>query len=64
MRRALILAVVVVAAALAGVWAASAVAPCALPPALMAKIALDKSAACSAPAQLRSISRARSSRRR
>ena len=51
MRRALILAVVVVAAALAGVWAASAVAPCALPPALMAKIALDKSAACSAPAQ-------------
>ena len=50
MRRALILAVVVVAAALAGVWAASAVAPCALPPALMAKIAPGKSAACSAPA--------------
>ena len=50
MRRALILAVVVVAAALAGVWAASAVAPCALPPALMAKIAPGKSAACSAAA--------------
>ena len=51
MRRALILAVVVVAAALAGVWAASAVAPCALPPALMAKIAPGKSAACPAPAE-------------
>ena len=50
MRRALILAVVVVAAALAGVWTASAVAPCALPPALMAKIAPGKSAACSAAA--------------
>jgi RND family efflux transporter MFP subunit len=51
MRRALILVVVAVAAALAGVWTASAVAPCALPPALMAKIAPGKSAACPAPAQ-------------
>ena len=50
MRGALIFAVVVSAAALAGVWVASAVAPCALPPALMAKIAPGKSAACPAPA--------------
>jgi HlyD family secretion protein len=50
MRRALILVVLAVAAALAGVWTASAVAPCALPPALMAKIAPGKSAACPAPA--------------
>jgi len=46
MRRALILVVVAAAAALAGVWTASAVAPCALPPALMARIAPGKSAAC------------------
>ena len=50
MRRALIVAVVVAVAALGGVWAASAVAPCALPPALMAKIAPDKIASCPAPA--------------
>jgi HlyD family secretion protein len=51
MRRALILAVVAATAALAGVLAAGAVAPCAFPPALMAKIAPAKSAACPAPAQ-------------
>jgi HlyD family secretion protein len=50
MRRALIIVVTSVAAALAGVWAASAVAPCAFPPALTARIAPDKSAACSAAA--------------
>jgi len=37
------------AAALGGVWAASAFAPCALPPALMSKIAPAKAAACPAP---------------
>ena len=42
MRRALIIVVVVAVAALGGVWAASVVAPCALPPALMAKIAPAK----------------------
>lgn len=51
MWRPLALTVVVAAVALAGVWAASAVAPCALPPALMAKIAPGKSSACSARAQ-------------
>jgi HlyD family secretion protein len=49
MRRSLIFAVVT-AAALAGVWTASAVAPCALPPALMAKLAPGKSADCPAAA--------------
>jgi HlyD family secretion protein len=49
MRRTLILIVVVVTAMLAGIWAASAVAPCALPSALMDKIAPGKSAACPAP---------------
>ena len=49
MRRALLIVVVVAAAALAGVWAASVVAPCALPLALMARIAPGKSAACPAP---------------
>ncbi|HTZ68917.1 MAG TPA: efflux RND transporter periplasmic adaptor subunit [Roseiarcus sp.] len=49
MRRALLIVVVVAAAALGGVWAASVVAPCALPPALMARIAPGKSAACPAP---------------
>jgi HlyD family secretion protein len=51
MRRTLILVVVAVTAALAGVWTASAVAPCALPPALMARIAPGKSAACPALAE-------------
>jgi RND family efflux transporter MFP subunit len=50
MRRTLIMVVTATAAALGGVWAASAVAPCALPPALMNKIAPGKSAACSASA--------------
>jgi hypothetical protein len=49
-RRAAII-VVAAAAALAGVWAVSAVAPCALPQALMDKIAPARSAACPAPAQ-------------
>ena len=49
MRRALIIAVVVAIAALGGVWAASAVAPCAMPPALMAKIAPGKIGSCPAP---------------
>jgi len=49
MRRTLILIVVVVTAMLAGIWAASTVAPCALPSALMDKIAPGKSAACPAP---------------
>jgi HlyD family secretion protein len=50
MRRGAII-VVTAAAALGGAWAASAVAPCALPPALMNKIAPSKAAACPAPAQ-------------
>ncbi|HEX9167803.1 MAG TPA: efflux RND transporter periplasmic adaptor subunit [Roseiarcus sp.] len=50
MRRALIIVPIVVALALGGVWAASVVAPCAMPPALMAKIAPDKIGACPAPA--------------
>ena len=50
MRRALI-AVAAAAFALAGVWAAGAVAPCALPSALMARIAPARAAACPAPAQ-------------
>ena len=45
-----LIVVVVAVAALGGVWAASAVAPCALPPALMAKIAPGKTASCPAPA--------------
>src|SRR5271170_8299753 len=51
MRRALILCLVVVTAALGGVWAASAFVPCALPHALTDKLAPDKAAACPAPAQ-------------
>src|SRR5271156_4124633 len=50
MRRTLII-VTAAAAALGGVWAASAVAPCALPRALSDKIAPGKAAACPAPAQ-------------
>jgi HlyD family secretion protein len=46
MRRALIVSLAVGAAALGGVFAAGAVAPCALPSALMAKIAPGKSEAC------------------
>ena len=49
MRRALLIAVIVAVAALGGVWAASAVAPCAMPPALMAKIAPGKIGSCPAP---------------
>jgi HlyD family secretion protein len=51
MRRALILAAVAVAAGLAGVWTASAIAPYALPGALMARIAAGKPAACPALAE-------------
>jgi HlyD family secretion protein len=51
MRRILIIVVTTAAAALGGVWAASAVAPCALPSTLMDKIAPASSAACPAPAQ-------------
>src|ERR1700685_312264 len=51
MRRTLIIAVTAAAAALGGVWAASAVAPCALPSALMSKIAPAKAAAWPALAQ-------------
>jgi HlyD family secretion protein len=51
MRRGLILSLVVVTAALAGVWAASAVAPCALPSALTNKFAASKATACPASAQ-------------
>ena len=51
MRRALILVVAVGAAAFAGAWTASAVAPCALPPSLMARIAPGKSATCPAQAE-------------
>jgi HlyD family secretion protein len=50
MRRTLIIVVTAAAAALGGVWAASAVAPCALPSALIARIAPGKAAACPAPA--------------
>jgi HlyD family secretion protein len=50
MPRALIAAVVVALAALAGVWAATLVAPCAMPPALMAKIVPGKIASCPAAA--------------
>ena len=46
MRRSLIIGVAAAAAVLAGVWAASAVAPCALPFALVNKIAPNKAAAC------------------
>jgi RND family efflux transporter MFP subunit len=52
MRRTLIIVVTVAAAALGGVWAASAVAPCAMPLALMDKIAPGNAAACPAPAQV------------
>jgi HlyD family secretion protein len=51
MRRTLIIIVTAAAAALGGVWAASAVAPCALPRALMDKFAQGKAANCPAPAQ-------------
>jgi HlyD family secretion protein len=50
MRRALIIIAVVALAGLGGVWAASAYAPCALPPALLTKIAPGKTASCPAPA--------------
>jgi HlyD family secretion protein len=51
MRRALIVTVTAAAAALAGLWAATAVAPCVLPSALMDKIAPGKAAACPAAAR-------------
>jgi HlyD family secretion protein len=46
MRRTLIIVVTAAATALSGVWAASAVAPCALPRALMDKFAAGKAANC------------------
>jgi RND family efflux transporter MFP subunit len=46
MPRAMIIAIVAAVAALGGVWGASAVAPCAMPSALMAKIAPDKIESC------------------
>jgi HlyD family secretion protein len=49
MRRTLIVAIIFAVAALGGVWAATAVAPCAMPPALMAKIAPAKIGSCPAP---------------
>jgi HlyD family secretion protein len=51
MRRTLIIVVTAAAAALGGVWATSAIAPCALPRALSDKIAPGKAAACPAPVQ-------------
>jgi len=48
MRRALLIIAAVAVAALGGVWATSAFAPCALPPALMMKIAPGKAASCPA----------------
>lgn len=50
MRRTLIVAIIFAVAALGGVWAAAAVAPCAMPPALMAKIAPAKIGSCPARA--------------
>src|SRR5580698_5209960 len=50
MRRAPLLIAIFAVAALGGVWAASVIAPCALPPALMMKIAPAKAASCPAPA--------------
>jgi HlyD family secretion protein len=49
MRRALIVGAIVMSAALGGVWAGGALAPCAMPPALMAKISPGRIAACPAP---------------
>ena len=49
MRRAFLIIVAVAVAALGGVWATSVVAPCALPSALMIKIAPGKAASCPAP---------------
>ena len=51
MRRPLIIVVTAAAAVFGGMWAASAVAPCALPRALTDKLAPSKAAACPAPAQ-------------
>ena len=48
MRRTPLIIVALAVAALGGVWAATAFAPCALPPALLAKIAPNKVAACPA----------------
>ena len=49
MRRTLIIVVTAVAGALGGVWATSAAAPCAVPRALLDKIAPGKAAVCPAP---------------
>ncbi len=51
MRRTAIIVVVAAAAALGGVWAASAVAPCALPRALVDRLAPSKATNCPALAQ-------------
>jgi RND family efflux transporter MFP subunit len=50
MRRAFLIIVAVAIAALGGVWAASVVAPCALPSALIIKISPGKAGSCPAPA--------------
>src|ERR1700744_3416324 len=50
MRRPLIIVVTAAAAALGGLWAATVVAPCALPHALVDKLAPGKADACPAPA--------------
>ncbi len=49
MRRAFLIVVALSVALLGGLWAASVVAPCALPSALMIKIAPGKTASCPAP---------------
>jgi RND family efflux transporter MFP subunit len=49
MRRALLVVFIAASATLAGLWASGALAPCALPPALMAKIAPGKTTSCAAP---------------
>ena len=49
MRRAFLIIVAVAVAALGGLWAASVVAPCALPSALMIKVAPGKTTSCPAP---------------
>jgi len=51
MRRASLVVVLLALAALGGLWATARLAPCALPPALTAKIAPGKAASCPAPAE-------------
>ena len=51
MRRASLIVVLLALAALGGLWATARLAPCALPPALTAKIAPGQAASCPAPAE-------------